>query len=129
MELKRNLENRKIKGCAFRKHDYIPAFHKFKGEYCKGLQIHVTDPKLYKPVGTALEVFDAIMETSPGALSFNPPPYEYEYNLMPFDILSGDSGMRETLENRKSLSEEKEKWESEISAFKKEFDEIAAYPD
>ncbi len=44
-------------------------------------------------MGAALEIFDSIIETSaPGALKFNPPPYEYEKNLMPFDILSGDSG-------------------------------------
>jgi uncharacterized protein YbbC (DUF1343 family) len=129
VNLKKNLEGRKIKGCAFRIHDYIPAFHKFSGEYCSGLQIHVTDPDQFRPVGTALELFDAIMETSPGALGFNPPPYEYEYDLMPFDILSGDSGMRKTLEGRRSLAEEKERWEIEIAAFRKEFDEMAAYPE
>jgi uncharacterized protein YbbC (DUF1343 family) len=129
VQLKKNLEGRNIKGCSFRIHDFIPAFHKFTGEYCSGLQIHVTDPDHYRPVGTALELFDAIMETSPGALSFNLPPYEYEYDLMPFDILSGDSGMRETLEGRRNLNEEKERWEYEISIFREEFDEISAYPD
>jgi uncharacterized protein YbbC (DUF1343 family) len=129
VKLKKNLEERNIKGCAFRLHDYIPAFHKFKGEYCSGVQIHVTDPDHYMPVGTAVEVFDAIMETSPGALSFNPPPYEYEHDLMPFDILSGDSGMREALEGRKDLAEEKERWQIEIEAFRKEFNEISVYPD
>ena len=70
----------------------------FAGEFCNGLQIHVTDPEIFYPVGTALEIFDAIIETSPpGSLKFNMPPYEYEYNLMPFDILSGDSMMRTLL--------------------------------
>ncbi len=57
--------------------------------------------EIFKPVETALELFDAIIETSPeNSLRFNPPPYEYENHLMPFDILSGDSGMRECLVNR-----------------------------
>ncbi|HEX2920604.1 MAG TPA: DUF1343 domain-containing protein [Bacteroidales bacterium] len=124
--LKKNLDSRKIEGCAFRVHGFIPAFHKFTGQYCNGLQIHVTNINKYKPVCTALEIFNAIIETSPG-LSFNNPPYEYENNLMPFDILSGDSGMRETLAGRKSLKAEKERWENEISEFHKEFSEIAAY--
>ena len=64
-KLKKNLENRKIKGCAFRIHNFIPTFHKFAGELCNGLQLHVTDIKLFKPVETALEIFDAIIETSP----------------------------------------------------------------
>jgi uncharacterized protein YbbC (DUF1343 family) len=33
-KLKKNLDTRKIAGCAFRKHDFIPTFHKFKGENC-----------------------------------------------------------------------------------------------
>ncbi|HUX57281.1 MAG TPA: DUF1343 domain-containing protein [Bacteroidales bacterium] len=129
-KLKNNLENRKIKGCAFRTHSYIPTFHKFSGELCNGLQIHVTDINLYKPVVTALEIFDAIIETSPpDSLKFNMPPYEYEYNLIPFDILSGDEGMRESLINRNNVQIEKERWANEIEAFKNEFRHFAVYPE
>lgn len=127
-KLKKNLDARNIKGCAFRTHDFIPTFHKFCGELCRGLQIHVTDIRLYKPVGTALDIFDAIIETTaPGTLKFIPPPYEYEDNLIPFDILSGDSGMRESLISRKNVVIEKERWNHEIEEFKKEFHHFAVY--
>jgi uncharacterized protein YbbC (DUF1343 family) len=127
-ELIKNLINRKIPGCAFRIHNYIPTFHKFTGELCNGMQIHVTDIDTYRPVATAIEIFDAIIETSaPGALRFNPPPYEYEYNLMPFDILSGDSGIRETLTAGKDIRAEKERWAAEIEEFKREFRDLALY--
>jgi uncharacterized protein YbbC (DUF1343 family) len=126
--LKKNLINRKIPGCAFRVHNYIPTFHKFHGELCNGMQIHVTDTGIFKPVETAVEIFDAIIETSlPGALRFIDPPYEYEYKLMPFDILSGDSGIRETLLKRKDIKTEKERWEAEIQVFRSEFNEFAMY--
>jgi uncharacterized protein YbbC (DUF1343 family) len=129
-KLKKNLERRNIEGCIFRIHNFIPTFHKFCGEQCNGLQIHVTDFNNFKPVGTALEIFDAIIETSPaGALRFNLPPYEYENNLMPFDILSGDSGMRESLINRKNISIEKERWVDEIEEFKNEFRHFEVYPE
>jgi len=129
-KLKKNLDNRKIKGCAFRPHSYIPTFHKFSGEICNGLQIHVTDINIFKPVLCALEIIDAIIDTSPpDSLKFNLPPYEYEYNLMPFDILSGDSCMRESLLKRNDINIEKEKWEQEIEEFKKEFKHFAYYPE
>lgn len=127
VKLKKNLLGRRIEGCAFRIHGFIPAFHKFAGQYCDGLQIHVTDTDKFRPVGTALEIFDAIIETSPGALTFNQPPYEYENDLVPFDILSGDSVMRETLLNRGNLKAEKDRWEYEISEFLKEFSSVSAY--
>ena len=127
-KLKNNLAKRNIKGCAFRNHDYIPTFHKFSGELCHGLQIHVTDISVFRPVETAVEIFDAIIETSaPGSLRFNLPPYEYEDKLMPFDILSGDSGIRETLINRRDIRYEKERWAGEIEAFRSEFRRFSLY--
>jgi uncharacterized protein YbbC (DUF1343 family) len=129
-KLKKNLKARNIEGCTFRSHDFIPTFHKFSGELCYGLQIHITDIDRFKPVATALEVFDAIIRTTePGSLKFKLPPYEYEYNLIPFDILSGDSGMRESLLAGNSLKVEKERWAHEIEEFRKEFGQIAVYPE
>jgi len=46
---------------------------------------------------------------------------------MPFDILSGDTGMRETLQNRKDIKREIERWAIETEEFKKEFSEMKAY--
>lgn len=128
--LKKNLDSREISGCAFRIHSFIPTFHKYAGEMCSGLQIHITNPELYRPVATALDILDAIIETSPeGSLEFKKPPYEYEYNLMPFDILSGDSLMRISLVNRMPVKIEKERWIFEIEEFKKEFRHLSTYPE
>ncbi len=127
-KLLENLKSVKIPGCAFREHNFIPTFNKYKGKICNGLQIHVTEPDIFYPVGAALEIINAIIETSPpGSVVFNQPPYEYEYNLMPFDILSGDEGMRNVLTMRGSLRAEKERWKDEIEIFRKDFDRFAAY--
>lgn len=128
--LKKELDERNIPGCVFRIHDFIPTFNKYCGVLCHGLQIHVTDHKIFYPVGTALEIIDSIIETSAeGSLVFNPPPYEYEKNLMPFDILSGDSQMRLSLINRDPADKEKARWKQETEEFYKEFKTIAVYPD
>jgi uncharacterized protein YbbC (DUF1343 family) len=124
----RELKERKLDGCSFRMHDFIPTFHKFAGQYCRGIQIHVTDASSFRPVATALHLLDAIIRTSPnGSLTFNAPPYEYEYRLMPFDILSGDSRMREVLEKGQSLNEEISRWDASIENFRTEFRQLALY--
>lgn len=128
VRLHKNLANRKTEGCGFRIHGYIPTFHKFAGKECNGIQIHVTDIKKYRPVGVALEIFAAILETTnKGDLVFLNPPYEYEENMMPFDILSGDSQMRKTLQEGGSLENEKERWKAETEEFRREFDKLALY--
>lgn len=122
------LRSRKLAGCAFRIHNFIPTFNKYAGQMCEGVQIHVTDAASYKPVQTALHIFDAVIKVSePDNLSFNPPPYEYEDVLMPFDILSGDEKMRESLVKRLPVKIEIERWNDETSLFMKEFSEIALY--
>jgi uncharacterized protein YbbC (DUF1343 family) len=126
-KLKKNLDQCSIPGCAFRIHNFIPTFNKYSGKLCSGLQIHITDISAYRPVAVALEIFDALMELFPDKFEFKMPPYEYEYKLMPFDILSGDSGMRTALINRIPVKDELERWESEIAEFMKEFSEIAVY--
>jgi len=126
--LLKELKSRKLPGCIFRIHDFIPTFNKYAGTYCHGVQIHVTDANVFRPVMTAMHLIDAIMKTSPvNSLVFNTPPYEYEYNLMPFDILSGDSGMREVLLKGGSLSQEVSRWDYEIEEFRNEFSKIALY--
>jgi uncharacterized protein YbbC (DUF1343 family) len=126
--LKKNLDARRIPGSVFRIHSFIPAFNKFMGVSCNGLQIHVTDPSVYYPVAVAYEIIGAIIETSQvRSLKFNPPPYEYEYRLMPFDILSGDNVMRHSLGNRINIKVERERWQEETERFSEEFSQIAAY--
>lgn len=123
-----DMRGRNLPGCRFRMHDFIPTFNKYAGEYCRGIQIHVTDHSVFRPVATALHLFDAIIRTSPeDSLKFNPPPYEYEYNLMPFDILSGDDRMREVLTKGLSLREETERWDASAEVFKAEFRQMALY--
>ena len=68
------------------------------------------------------------METSEnGALKFNEPPYEYEYKLMPFDILAGDDLTRMALLNGGPLAIEYKRWADETEVFRKEFSSISLY--
>jgi uncharacterized protein YbbC (DUF1343 family) len=128
VKLKNNLAAKRISGCVFRIHSFIPTFNKFAGKFCNGLQIHVTDPARFYPVATAYEIIDAVIETSPpDSLKFNQPPYEYEYKLMPFDILSGDSVMRTSLLNRIPVNKERQRWQHEIEEFKYDFSQLAIY--
>jgi uncharacterized protein YbbC (DUF1343 family) len=124
------LRLRNIPGCRFRVHNFIPTFNKFAGKQCNGLQLHVTDIRSFRPVMTAIEIAAAIMETSQeGSFRFNDPPYEYEYELMPFDILAGDDLTRKALLNGSSLTVEYKRWADETELFRKEFSLISLYPE
>lgn len=117
-ELVEWLDGRRILGCAFRVHDYIPTFHKFAGKCCEGVFVHVTDVAGFRPVRVFAEIFRGIIETSPvGSLEFLPPPYEYEEHLMPFDILAGNSALRVALASGAPLEPVFAEWDSALEKF------------
>jgi uncharacterized protein YbbC (DUF1343 family) len=116
-----------IKGCTLRPHNYIPTFHKYIDEFCNGIQVHITDIAEFRPVYTTLAIYEAIINTTDDKFNFLNPPYEYENNLIPFDILSGDSGSRKCLESGGNLKHELEKWQDEKNMFESIFNTIKIY--
>lgn len=78
-----------LAGVHFREASFEPGFQKFAGEICRGCQIHVTDRATFRPVATALEILRVLKETYPDHFEWKPPPYEYEYEKLPIEILSG----------------------------------------
>jgi len=118
-----------IRGCVFRKHDFIPTFQKWQGKYCHGLQVHVTAPRQYEPVFTTAAILQAIIKTSGGQFSYKQPPYEYDTVNIPFDILSGDTSLREALIRGADLRKEKETWLKSYKPFLGLFKEVSHYPE
>lgn len=69
---------------------FQPTFHKYAGEVCGGFQLHITDVKKFRPVRTTLAILSAIARAHPGLWQLREPPYEYEYERRPLDLLLGD---------------------------------------
>jgi uncharacterized protein YbbC (DUF1343 family) len=92
------------RGCRLRPLCFKPLWNKYKGEDCFGFQIHVTDRSVFKPVRTALEIIRAIRESHQDSFRWRDPPYEFEEKKVPFDILVGNSSIREKIDKGCSSS-------------------------
>ncbi len=101
----------------FRPLHFQPTFHKFSGEICGGIQIHVTDRDRFKPVVTGVAVISAIRRLYPASFAWKQPPYEYVYDCLPFDAITGTSGLREQIEAGMSAREIEQSWEEGIQEF------------
>jgi uncharacterized protein YbbC (DUF1343 family) len=108
-ELVDALENYSLEGVYFRPLYFIPTFNKFAGEKCGGLQIHITDKKALKPFKIGVVIIKVIKELYPDHFRWREPPYEYEFEKLPIDILAGSNHLREALD-RGDLIEEIEAW-------------------
>jgi len=116
-----------LPGCLFREHNFIPTFHKWAGELCGGIQIHVTDPKLFRPVQTTAAFLSVIIKLYGDKFKFKDPPYEYEYDKIPFDILAGDTTMRESLLKGESAEQMRANWEKSYKMWDELFRTVAHY--
>jgi uncharacterized protein YbbC (DUF1343 family) len=116
-KVKRALDPEGTSGCCLQDYQFRPTFHKWRGELCNGFMIHIIDFDSYRPYLTTIALLKAVMETHPQDFEWKPPPYEYEYEKKPVDLIVGDSSIRQDLEKGASLSAMREKWEKDLASF------------
>ena len=109
----------KIKGAILREIYFQPTFDKYKVEICKGFQIHITDRKVFKPFKTFVLIIKLVYDLYPKYFKWKQPPYEYEYNKMPIDILAGTDDLRISIEKGKKIEEIESNWFLDCENFKK----------
>jgi len=118
-----------LQGAHFRPCFFEPTFHKHKGELCSGLQIHVDDSLYshtnFRPFRFMVGLFKALKTEQPGVLEWRQPPYEYEHDRLPIDLLNGGTRIREWVDEPRStardleayLQPEEEAWRRERRPF------------
>jgi uncharacterized protein YbbC (DUF1343 family) len=88
-----------LPGAAFRPVAFEPTFQKHAGVTCGGCQIHVTDRARFRPVRTAVALLAEFRRQGPDTFGWRQPPYEYEHDRMPIDILAGSDALRRQIES------------------------------
>lgn len=115
--LKERIAKRRINGVVFREAWFQPTFHKWAGEVCGGFQLHVTDPWSYRPYYTTLCLLQDIASLYPDNFAWRQPPYEYEYEKLPIDLILGDDAVRCALEKGDDLIDLTASWEDDSAPF------------
>lgn len=123
-DLSSRLVSSEIEGVALREIFFEPTFDKWAGRTCGGLFIHILDPDLYRPLETAVAFIASIKELWPEEFRWRKPPYEYEMEKMPVDIIMGSDSLRKMLSEGLPASEIANSWkehEENFEKLKKEF--------
>jgi uncharacterized protein YbbC (DUF1343 family) len=94
-----------LAGVHFRPAVFEPTFQKHCKVACGGCQIHVIDRSAFKPVAAGASLIREFVGVQPDAFTWRPPPYEYEQDQMPIDILAGNATFREQIEEQAPLDE------------------------
>ena len=112
-----HLNRYNLPGVAFRPMYFLPTFQKHAGTLCGGAQIHVINREKFKPFKTGVAVIKSIHDLYPDQFSWKQPPYEYETEKMPVDILAGTDRLRKDIENGEDIERMEERWQEECLQF------------
>lgn len=77
---------------------FVPTFDKWCGESCGGLLLQVTDANAFRPGLTTVAALAVIRALWPEEFRWLSPPYEYEREKPPIDMIAGTSRVRQRID-------------------------------
>ncbi|MFW5729283.1 MAG: hypothetical protein ACOCYG_06420, partial [Spirochaetota bacterium] len=90
-------------GCRVRPVTFQPTFHKHAGVATSGVEIvaegRFYDPRWFSPYRLVAAILKSIHQVHPGLKLWTDPPYEYEYDKVPIDVITGGPRFREWVED------------------------------
>ncbi|MBD3236111.1 MAG: DUF1343 domain-containing protein [Candidatus Eisenbacteria bacterium] len=96
---------------------FEPTFQKFAGELVRGFQLHVIDRAAFRPVVSAAGLLAAVRRAHPERFAWRRPPYEYERERLPIDLIFGTDTVRRAIEGDADPWEIAARWSSEIGRY------------
>ncbi len=124
-KIKKYFEN--LKGVIFKPCYFRPLWNKYKGKICGGFETYIIDRNEFKPFRTGIEIIKILKNLYPDKFKWKKPPYEFKKNKMPFDLLVGNSYIREMIENNLPYEEMEERWENKLNEHLEEIKKFFIY--
>jgi uncharacterized protein YbbC (DUF1343 family) len=106
-----------LPGVHFRPARFIPTFHKWAGEPCGGVQVHVTDANRFKSFLAGVAEIMTARRQAPGQFQWRQPPYEFEHEKLPIDILLGTDRIRQQIERGDDLFAIERAWKRALPLY------------
>ena len=107
-----------LPGAYFRPAVFEPTFQKHAKSACGGCQIHVTERAAFRPVLTGAALIQMFRRFNPEKFSWRQPPYEYEHDKLPIDILAGSDALRQQVEAGLAPAAIADSWRTDEAAFR-----------
>ena len=106
-----------LPGAYFRPAVFEPTFQKHAKQTCGGCQIHVLDRDAFLPVLTGAALIATFRRLDPVRFEWRQPPYEYEHQKLPIDILAGSHTFRQQIETGMSPGDIADTWREDEAQF------------
>ena len=118
-QLAQDIESEGLPGARARPLFFTPTFQKHAGQLCGGIQVHVTDRGRFPAYLYYLLLIHHARRQAPERFAWRQPPYEYEREKLPIDILCGTDHVRKAIESGGSPRGLAPEWNRERQAFRR----------
>ena len=108
---------RRLPGVFFRPAGFEPTFQKHAKQYCGGCQIHILDRRAFMPVLTGVALIDGFRREDAVRFAWRRPPYEYETDKEPIDMLAGSGSLRAQIDEGVPVEEIEASWRADLDHF------------
>ncbi|HEY4187979.1 MAG TPA: DUF1343 domain-containing protein [Polyangia bacterium] len=116
------LDRENLPGVSFRPLTVRPTFHKFAGEPCGGIQLHVTERRTFLPLRTGIAILAAARAQAPAEFRWRTEPYEFVADIPAIDLLAGSDAVRVGVDSGTAVAD----IVAPFAAFEREFVERRA---
>ena len=106
-----------LPGAMLRPIAFEPTSGKWAGEQCRGFHVHVTDAASFLSYRLSLALLQALLQLYPDRFVYKDPPYEYEYERLPMDMILGSQQLRLDLESGTDILELENSRQSDLRDF------------
>jgi uncharacterized protein YbbC (DUF1343 family) len=105
-----------LPGALFRPVYFQPSASKYAGQVCQGVQLHVLDRRVFRPVRAGLEAVAMVRRLWPGEFAWRVP----QGGIHNFDLLAGTDQLRLALDRGVPVAELEEGWAEGLRAFRRQ---------
>jgi uncharacterized protein YbbC (DUF1343 family) len=99
---------------------FRPTFHKWAGQPCGGVQLHVTDREAFRPYLTGVAFLRAIRALWPEHFAWRTRAYEFVGDIPAIDLLAGSALLRQGIDAGAPLDELAATWADAEAGFRAE---------
>lgn len=117
-QLVKELQKLNLNGVIFVPVYFKPELSKFAGEICQGILVHPENPEKFQSFHVYYEIIRLIARHYPGHFEWKLPPYEFEYERLPIDMICGSDFIRTSIEENLAFDAIKPIIDAEIQKYK-----------
>lgn len=130
LALARRLGSGRLAGAAFVPTFFKPQFQKHAGAVCGGIELVVTEPQVFRPYRTGVELLRACRELMAEGFAWRAAPYEFVSDRPAIDLLSGGPDCRAAVEGDPGrLAAWVASWREDEECFREERRPVLLYPE